>query len=119
MRPRGVGRRSVGRLPTSPMAADMPVEASLRTLDEELERGRALIGQAESLGALQAAESSLLGRKSPLASIQRSLGGLSEEDRRQVGQRTNEVREALRAALADRREAFEAEREAALLGRDR
>jgi phenylalanyl-tRNA synthetase alpha chain len=101
------------------MAADMPVEGSLRTLDDELDRGLALIGQAGSLEALQAVESSLLGRKSPLARIQRSLGGLSENDRRRVGQRTNEVREALRAALADRREAFEAEREAALLERDR
>jgi phenylalanyl-tRNA synthetase alpha chain len=101
------------------MAADMPVEGSLRTLDDELDRGLALIGQAGSLEALQAAESSFLGRKSPLARIQRSLGGLSENDRRRVGQRTNEVREALRAALADRREAFEAEREAALLERDR
>src|SRR5207247_3728310 len=60
-----------------------------------------------------------LGRKAPLSGVQRSLGALSEEDRRRVGQRTNEVREALRSTLAERRGALEAERERPLLEADR
>ena len=49
----------------------------------------------------------MLGRKSPLASVQRGLGALADEDRRRVGQRTNDVREALRSAIAERRSAHD------------
>jgi len=101
------------------MASAMPVEDALRTLDQELERGRALVAGATSLDALQAAETAVVGRKSPLAAVQRSLAALSEEDRPRVGRRTHEVREALRAAAKERRDALEADREASLLEGDR
>jgi len=78
-----------------------------------------LLSDATTAEALGAAETSLLGRKSLLATVQRGLGGLSDEDRRRVGQRTNEVREELRAAVAGRRAALDAEREARLLEADR
>lgn len=99
--------------------AAIDTEGLLRTLDGELERGVALVEKASSVREVEEAEVSLLGRKAPLSSIQRGLGGLQEADRRQVGRRTNQVREALRAALAQRSAALEAERAAAMLEADR
>jgi phenylalanyl-tRNA synthetase alpha chain len=90
-----------------------------RALDAELERGRGLIAVAASLEELRAAETSVLGRKAPLSDVGRSLSTLPEQDRPSVGQRTHEVREALRALVEDRRAALEAEGEASLLEADR
>jgi phenylalanyl-tRNA synthetase alpha chain len=95
------------------------VNDALRTLDEELERGRGLVEAAPTLAALEDAETSVLGRKAPLAAVQRSLGGLSDDDRRTLGRRTNEVREALRGAVEARRSELEAAREASLADADR
>jgi phenylalanyl-tRNA synthetase alpha chain len=100
------------------MAAQNAEEA-LNTLERELERGLSLLGAATSLQILEEAEVTILGRKSPFSAVQRALGALTEEDRRRVGQRTNEVREALRAAIAARRADLEAERDRSILERDR
>ncbi|CAN5292308.1 phenylalanine--tRNA ligase subunit alpha [soil metagenome] len=94
-------------------------EDALRTLDEELARGRHLIAVAATLEALDEAETAVLGRRAPFSAVQRGLGGLEEEPRRRVGRRTNEVREALRAAVSDRRRALEEERDARALEDDR
>ena len=99
----------------TPISAD----EALRTLDEELARGLDLIAVAMSVQELEAAEVAALGRKSRFSSVQRALGALSEEDRRTVGERTNEVRDAFRAALAARRAELDAGREARLLEADR
>ncbi|HXF57272.1 MAG TPA: phenylalanine--tRNA ligase subunit alpha [Actinomycetota bacterium] len=101
------------------MAVVTPPDEAIRTLEAELERGRSLAAGARTLEDLERAEAAVLGRRSPLAGIQRSLGSLPEEARRRVGQRTNEVREALRALFAERRAELEAEREAALLEAER
>jgi len=101
------------------MAGQPNADEALRTLDEELERGRKAIGEASSLDELRAAETAVLGRSSPFSGVQRSLGTLPEDVRRKVGHRTNEVREALRGLLEERRAALEAERENALLTADR
>jgi phenylalanyl-tRNA synthetase alpha chain len=101
------------------MAAPLAPKEALRILDEELSRGLGLIGRATTAEALEAAEVAVLGRKSRFSVVQRGLGSLSEDDRRRVGQRTNEVREQLRAALAERRAAFKADREVRLLDADR
>jgi phenylalanyl-tRNA synthetase alpha chain len=101
------------------MDAPLDAEEALRTLDAERARGIDLIGRAGTVEELERAEVSVLGRKAPLSAVQRSLGGLPEDARRSVGQRTNEVRDALRAALAERRAALEAERDRALLEADR
>jgi phenylalanyl-tRNA synthetase alpha chain len=100
------------------LSGESPQDAE-RTLDAELRRGLVLFAAATSLEALEEAETSVLGRKAPLAGIQRSLGGLPDDRRRDVGRRTNEVREALRAAVADRRGALEADRDASLARGDR
>jgi phenylalanyl-tRNA synthetase alpha chain len=92
---------------------------AIATLDRELERGLELVSAAASVEELEQAEVAVLGRKSPFSSVQRTLGALSEEDRRMVGQRTNEVRNALRTAIADRRAELEREHAVRQLEADR
>jgi phenylalanyl-tRNA synthetase alpha chain len=101
------------------MAGQTDPDRAIRTLDSELDRGRALVEGAATLEELEDADRAVLGRKAPLSEIGRGLAGLSDQDRRRVGQRVHQVRETLRAAVADRRAALEAEREAALLQADR
>ena len=97
----------------------MDAESARRTLDDEERRGLAEISGAGDLAALEAVETSLFGRKSAFQEVQRSLGSMGEDERREIGRRTNEVRDGLRAAIATRREALEADRERGLLDADR
>jgi phenylalanyl-tRNA synthetase alpha chain len=101
------------------MAGPIDPEDALRTLGDELERGRSLVAQAASLEALEEADKAVLGRKAPLALIGRELSGLSDDERRRVGQKTHEVRESLRDLVAERRGQLETSREAALLEAER
>jgi phenylalanyl-tRNA synthetase alpha chain len=101
------------------MAPSADPSQALQTLETELARGLELIGRAGGLEELEAAETAVLGRKTPFSEVQRSLRDLPEDARRHVGQRTNEVRTALRTAVSARREALEADREAILLEADR
>lgn len=101
------------------MAGTNDPDVLLQTLERELERGSSLIAAASTLEALEEAEVAVLGRRSPFSAVQRGLGGLPEEDRKRVGQRTNDVREALEAFLAGRRRELEAERDTDILERDR
>lgn len=94
-------------------------DQALRILEEELAAGRDALAAAGSLEELEAAQVAYLGRRSRWADVQRSLGVLPEEARRQVGRRANEVRAELEAALAARREELELAAESALLERDR
>lgn len=95
-----------------------PNEAA-RILDEELERGRALISSAETLDALEEAKVAVLGRKAPISSVQSSIGSLPAGARRDLGRRTNQVFADLRAALASRRVELEEVGDAELLEADR
>jgi phenylalanyl-tRNA synthetase alpha chain len=87
-------------------------------LDQEERRGLDELTAAADLSALEVAETSVLGRRSRFQEVQRSLGALAPDDRKEVGRRTNEVRDALRAAVAERRAALEAAREDLLLEAD-
>ena len=89
-----------------------------RVLDEELARGRELIAEAGSPEALEAAKVAVLGRKAPIGQVQRSLGGMSPEDRREIGRLTNEAFAALREALAARGAELEEGADAVLLEAD-
>ena len=60
-----------------------------------------------------------MGRKSAFSAAQKSLGGLSEEDRRAAGKAANEARQAIQGAIDERREALQLVAEAALLEADR
>jgi phenylalanyl-tRNA synthetase alpha chain len=101
------------------MGSDLDPAQAIHILDAELKRGRQLAAAASTVEELERSEPAVLGRKAPLASVQRDLGRLSEEDRRTVGQRTNEVRDELRRVFSERRAELEAEREAAILAADR
>jgi phenylalanyl-tRNA synthetase alpha chain len=91
----------------------------LRTLATEREAGAARFAEAATPQELDAAEIAVLGRKAPFSLVQRALGSLEPDDRKEVGRAANEVREFLRTALAERRAALEAAVEELLLQADR
>jgi phenylalanyl-tRNA synthetase alpha chain len=77
------------------------------------------VAASSSIEDLVQAETSVLGRKAPFSTVQRALGALPPDRRREVGLKTNEVREALGAAIGERRAALDVEREARLLEAER
>jgi phenylalanyl-tRNA synthetase alpha chain len=97
----------------------MNAQEAIRTLEEERERGLALIAGCETREDLERAEVAVLGRKAPVSRIQRSLGELPPDDRPGVGKLVNEVFEAFRAAIAERTEAIRARAERALAEEER
>jgi phenylalanyl-tRNA synthetase alpha chain len=66
------------------------------------------IADAESLAALAEQLGGQLGKRSALAQRKAKLGQLPPDERRDEGRRLNEEREAIEAAIADRRIALEA-----------
>ena len=97
----------------------MDVAEATRVLEEARAQGVARIQGAATLEELRAAEVAALGRRAPLSRVQRSLGALDEGARRRVGQLTNEVRDALREALARRELALRREADQAVAEEDR
>jgi phenylalanyl-tRNA synthetase alpha chain len=77
------------------------------------------IATLSSLDELRDAEASLVGRRSLLATLQRSLGSLEPEERRDAGARLQEARREVEAALEARRAVLSAESRAARLESDR
>src|ERR687898_895908 len=94
-----------------------PIEA-VRILEQELERGRALIEAAGTVEELDAAKTAVLGRKAPIASVQSSLGSLPPDARRDLGRRTNEAFAELRSEVDARRAELEEGAEDELLRAD-
>ena len=94
-----------------------PNEAA-RILEQELERGRAMIAAARSVEELDEAKTAVLGRKAPIAGVQSSLGSLPADARRDLGRRTNEAFADLRSALDARRDELEEGAEDELLRAD-
>ncbi len=92
---------------------------ALRTLDDELQRGRGLFAAAATMAELERAQVAVLGRKSVFSGVQRSLGQLPEGDRKEVGYRANEARAALQAAFDARRDELQAGERKQQLERDR
>lgn len=97
----------------------MDAADALRVLAEERDRGLEVIAAAATREDLDRAEVEVLGRRAPVPRIQRALGDLPADDRPALGKAVNEAFEALRAALAARREAIRAEAERALAEEDR
>ncbi|OFW78061.1 MAG: phenylalanine--tRNA ligase subunit alpha [Actinobacteria bacterium RBG_19FT_COMBO_70_19] len=95
-----------------------PAEAR-DTLRGERARGLEAIAAASSLDQLEEAKVALLGRKGPWSVVQRSLGTLEPDARREIGRLANEVRSALETALEERRAALEGSAEDDLLRDDR
>jgi phenylalanyl-tRNA synthetase alpha chain len=75
--------------------------------DAELERGLRLFAAAGSIDELEVARTAVLGRKSRLSEVQKGLGSLSVEERRELGKRMNEVFAELRSAHDARRTELE------------
>ncbi len=80
----------------------MDLADAARILDEELFRGIEEARAAADREALAKVHTSVLGRRSRYAEVQRALGSFAEADRRSLGRKANEVRSALEAAFADR-----------------
>ena len=97
----------------------MDADEARAILERERERGRTLVAQAASLADLGLARTAVLGRKAPFSEVQRSLGGLSEEDRKELGRLVNETRALLEEAVEERRRALAAEAESELVLADR
>lgn len=89
-----------------------------RILEEERARGRALIGRAGSIEELDRTKTGVLGRKAPVSEVQRSIGSLPEDERRELGRLTNEVLAELRAEVENRRAELEGGADAELLSAD-
>jgi phenylalanyl-tRNA synthetase alpha chain len=96
----------------------MDVSELRRTLDRERARGLEAFASASSLEELEAASVSILGRRSALGDVQRSLGSLAEEQRRELGKLVNETRQALTDARDARRAGLDGAAEAGLLAAD-
>jgi phenylalanyl-tRNA synthetase alpha chain len=77
------------------------------------------IAQASSLDELAEVERSLTGKSSELLGLKKGLGALSPDERRETGLVMNEVSDAIRAALAARREELDAAAQAALAQAER
>jgi phenylalanyl-tRNA synthetase alpha chain len=90
----------------------------IEALEAERARGLEAFSGSLTLADLEVAATSVMGRKSRSAEIQKSLGSLSAEERRTAGKVANDVRAALQGALDSRRSELEAESEAALLVAD-
>jgi phenylalanyl-tRNA synthetase alpha chain len=97
----------------------MDPQDAQRILEEERERGVSMIARADSSESLEAAKVTVLGRKSPFSQVQRSLGSFGPEDRKRLGMAANELRDALQAALDERRRVLAETEEARLLEGER
>ncbi len=86
----------------------------LESLVPELERGS---GRAFSLAELEELRVEFLGRKGRLAQVMSRLPGLDPKDRPAVGQKANEIKNALTAMFDARKAALDAAKEAAALAR--
>jgi phenylalanyl-tRNA synthetase alpha chain len=97
----------------------MNAPEAMERLHEARARGLAAIEEAATLDDLRAAEVTALGRKAPVAEIQRSLGTVDPADRPEVGRTVNRLFEELRDAVAARREILQGEAEADIAVTDR
>jgi phenylalanyl-tRNA synthetase alpha chain len=94
-----------------------PAEAR-RTLAEERARGREIIAAASTLESLEEAKVAILGRRSRLSEVQRSLGAVPPDEKPELGRLTNQVFTELREALERRREDLELGADSVLLQDD-
>ncbi|MGV3759386.1 MAG: phenylalanine--tRNA ligase subunit alpha [Actinomycetota bacterium] len=86
----------------------MSVDALLEQLAAIESAALPKISSASSVDDLRTLDADLLGKRSALSSVKAQLGGLDGDGRRVVGQASNRIRDAISAALADRRAELEA-----------
>lgn len=73
-------------------------------LQSILERGRSAVGSASDLKDLDQVRVEYLGKKGQVTAVLKTLGQLPHEERKEVGQIANEVRQALEEAIADKQD---------------
>jgi phenylalanyl-tRNA synthetase alpha chain len=86
--------------------------------EAELKRGLRSFAEADSIDELEAAKTAILGRKSRLSDVQRSIGSVSRDERGELGKRVNEVFADLRSAHDARRTELELATGAEILDAD-
>ncbi|MDQ1374464.1 MAG: phenylalanyl-tRNA synthetase alpha chain, partial [Actinomycetota bacterium] len=87
---------------------------------ERIEReGRAALEGAPSLHALREIEPTVLGKRSALAGVSATLGGLDPDARRILGQAINAARARLQEVAVERRSALEADERGVRLAAER
>ncbi|MBU6495846.1 MAG: phenylalanine--tRNA ligase subunit alpha [Acidobacteria bacterium] len=94
-------------------------DAPLAHLDDQVEELLRAIADLASLEELTNAEPTLVGKRSVLSSLQKSLGSLSPEERRDAGARLQEARRRVVEALEAQRRDLEARARVAELDADR
>jgi phenylalanyl-tRNA synthetase alpha chain len=77
------------------------------------------VADATTIEALRAAEDEILGRRSPLAELKKSLGTRSQEERVELGRALNDTRGRIETAILARQRALEEEGRARQLDADR
>jgi phenylalanyl-tRNA synthetase alpha chain len=97
----------------------MGPEEMRATLAAERARGLDLAASAGSLEDLEAARTSVMGRRSAFGELQRGLGSLHEDQRRALGKEVNDARQALTAAFDEAKDRLAREQAGALLLEDR
>ncbi|MFP5332152.1 MAG: phenylalanine--tRNA ligase subunit alpha [Acidimicrobiia bacterium] len=91
----------------------------MQELDAVVATAPAKIEAADSLEALADVEAELVGRRSLLSEIQRSIGSMSPEERPAAGRAIQEAKERLSSLLETRRTVLERQAAGALLADDR
>ena len=77
------------------------------------------ISAAVSVDALRELENEVLGKRSPLNAIKKTLGSLDVEERKKVGQSLNEARARVEAALAEKEQQLRAQERSARVASER
>ncbi len=106
-------------MPRSLRQAATNLAGLMDQLDTVLARAPEQIASASDLDALAAVETELVGRKSVVAQVRRSLGTLAAEERPRVGAAVQAAAGRLEVLLAERRSVLEREAEDRLLEDDR
>ncbi len=94
-------------------------DAPLAHLDDQVEELLRAVADLASLEELTNAEPTLVGKRSVLSSLQKSLGSLSPEERRDAGARLQEARRRVVEAFETQRRDLEARARVAELDADR
>jgi phenylalanyl-tRNA synthetase alpha chain len=98
--------------------SDTAVADGASEVDAAARAARDAIASATSLDALDQVRATHLGKRSAVAAVQRTLGRLSDEDRRELGATINAARGELARLEAERRAVLEAERDAVVLAQE-
>jgi phenylalanyl-tRNA synthetase alpha chain len=91
----------------------------LDNLADQTEQLLSTIAGLATIDDLREHETSITGRRSVLSTLQKSLGALAPEDRKDAGARLQEARRVVEAALEDRREELRALARVEALAHDR